>query len=110
VRECEQLRGELAQARHEIKALSRATPSGTSDVAAVLRRLPRPENADSAEQRLHLTMNSDRIFALEWLVAHFGLSRRAVIERLIDWADDKLSRSLYDDEGAFNFRRVRTVS
>jgi hypothetical protein len=47
-------------------------------------------------------MNGTRLFALERLVAHFGLSRRAVIERLIDWANDTLSRSLYGDEGAFN--------
>ncbi|SEF12022.1 hypothetical protein SAMN02787142_7821 [Burkholderia sp. WP9] len=47
-------------------------------------------------------MNGTRIFALERLVAHFGLSRRAVIERLTDWADDTLSKSFYDDEVAFN--------
>jgi hypothetical protein len=104
VRECEQLRGELARAQRELEAVSRATPPARapSDVTAVLGRLPRPEDADSGERRLHLTMNGTRIFALERLVAHFDLSRRAVIERLIDWADDTLSRSLYDDEGAFN--------
>jgi hypothetical protein len=59
-------------------------------------------DAGSGERRLHLTMNGTRIFALERLVAHFGLSRRAVIERMVDWADDTLSRSLYDNEAAFN--------
>ena len=104
IRECEQLRGELALAQRELEAASRATPStrAPSDVAAVLGRLPRPEDADSGEQRLSLTMNGTRIFALERLVAHFGLSRPAVIERLIDWADDTLTKSLYDDEVAFN--------
>jgi hypothetical protein len=104
MRECEQLRVELAQARRELKTVSRAKPSAAapSDVAAVLGRVPRPEDADSGERRLHLTMNGTRIFALERLVAHFGLSRRAVIERMVDWADDTLSRSLYDDEAAFN--------
>jgi hypothetical protein len=104
VRECEQLRGELARTRRELEAVSRATPSAQapSDAAAVLERLPRPEDAGSGERRLHLTMNGTRVFALERLVAHFGLSRRAVVERLIDWADDTLSRSLYDDEAAFN--------
>lgn len=97
------MRGELAKARHEVEIVSRATPSARapSDVAAVFGRLPRPED-DSGERRLHLTMNGTRIFALERLVAHFGLSRRAVIECLIDWADDTLTRSLYDDEAAFN--------
>jgi hypothetical protein len=47
-------------------------------------------------------MTGTQFFALERLVANFGLSRRAVIERLIDWADDTLSRSPYDDEAAFN--------
>lgn len=104
VRECEQLRGELALARRELETASRAMQSAQapSDVAAVLQRLPRPEDADSGERRLPLTMNGTRVFALERLVAHFGLSRRAVIERLIDWADDTLTRSLYDDEAAFN--------
>ncbi len=104
VRECEQLHDELARARRKLEVVPRATQSAQapSDVAAVLERLPRPEDADSGERRLPLTMNGTRVFALERLVAHFGLSRRAVIERLIDWADDTLSRSLYDDEAAFN--------
>jgi hypothetical protein len=99
VRECEQLRSELAQ----LETVSRATPSvrAPSDVAAILGRLP-PEDADSGERRLNLTMNGARVFALERLVAHFGLSRGAVVERLIDWADDTLTKSLYDDEAAFN--------
>jgi hypothetical protein len=104
LRECEQLRGELTRTRRELEAVSRATPPAGApvDVAAVLERLPRPGDAGSGERRLHLTMNGARIFALERLAARFGLPRRAVLERLIDWADDKLSRSLYDDEAAFN--------
>jgi hypothetical protein len=104
VRECERLRGELAQAQRELKKASRPMPSARapSDVAAVLERLPRPEDADSGERRLNLAMNGTRFFALERLVAHFGLSRRAVIERMIDWADDTLTKSLYDDDAAFN--------
>ena len=92
VRECELLRGELARARRELEAVSRGTPSirAPSDVAAVLGRLPAPVDAGAGERRLSLTMNGTRIFALERLVAHFGLSRRAVIERLMDWADDTL--------------------
>ena len=104
VRECELLRGELAQAQRALKTPSRAIPSARapSDVAAVLGRVPRPDDAESGERRLPLTMNGSRVFALERLVTHFGLSRRAVIERLIDWADDTFSKSLYDDEAAFN--------
>ena len=77
-----------------------------SDAATVLGRLPRQEDADSGERRLNLTMTGTQFFALERLVAHFGLSRRAVIERMIDWADDTFSRSLYDDEAAFKTSTV----
>jgi hypothetical protein len=31
-----------------------------------------------------------------------SLSKPAVIERLIDWADETLTKSLYDNESAFN--------
>ncbi|MFL9936321.1 hypothetical protein P0D88_46690 [Paraburkholderia sp. RL18-103-BIB-C] len=112
VRECEQLRGELERARRKLETASRATPSDRvpSDVAAVLERLPRPDDADSGERRLNLMINGARIFALERLVARFGLPRRAVIERLIDWADDTLSRSLYEDEAAFNRYIDRAVT
>ena len=104
VRECELLRDELARARHELEVASGAAPTvrAVSDVAAVLERLPRPVATDAGERRIQLTMNGSHFFSLERLVAHFGLSRRAVIERMIDWADDMVSRSLYDDEAAFN--------
>ena len=104
VRECERLRGELAQARHELERVSRAAPAAgaPSVVAAVLGWLPRADDGDSGERRLHLTMKGTQFFALERLVAHFSLSKPAVIERLIDWADDTLTKSLYDDETAFN--------
>jgi hypothetical protein len=56
-------------------------------------------------------MKGTQFFTLERLVAHFGLSKPAVIERLIDWADDTLTKSLYDDEAAFNryIDRARSV-
>ena len=104
-RECQRLRGELAQARRELEGLSRAAPTASvpsSDVAAIFGRLPRPDDDDSGERRLQLTMKGTQFFALERLAAHFSLSRHAVIEHLIDWADDTLTKSLYDDEAAFN--------
>ncbi|MFL9922131.1 hypothetical protein PQR75_43975 [Paraburkholderia fungorum] len=54
----------------------------------ILGRLPKPDNGDSGERRLNLTLRGTQAFALERLVAHFSLSKPAVIERLIDWADD----------------------
>jgi hypothetical protein len=102
VRECETLRNELAQARRKLAMASRKPSALAPSVAAVLDRPPRPEDADAGERRIQLTMNGSRFFALERLVAHFRLSRRAVIERMIDWADETVSRSLYDDEAAFN--------
>ena len=104
MQECERLRGELAQARRELDAVSQITQQARmpSDVAAVLGRPPKPDNGDSGERRLNLTLKGTQFFALERLVAHFGLSKPAVIERMIDWADDTLTKSLYDDEAAFN--------
>jgi hypothetical protein len=92
--------GDYLQARRELKIVSRAKPSARapSGAATTLGRLPRQEDADSGERRLHLMMTGTQFFALERLVAHFVLSRRAVIERLIDWADDTFSRSLHDDD------------
>jgi len=104
VRECQRLRGELAQARRELEGLSRAPPAASepSGVAAIFGRPPRPDDGDSGERRLQLTMKGTQFFALERLAAHFSLSRHSVIEHLIDWADDTLTKSLYDDEAAFN--------
>ena len=104
VRECERLRGDLAQARRKLEGMSRATQPARdpSAVAAILGRHPRAQDTDSGERRLNLTMKGSQFFALERLVAHFSLSRAAVIERLIDWADETLTKPLYDDETAFN--------
>ncbi|WP_236078662.1 hypothetical protein [Paraburkholderia domus] len=84
--------------------MSRATQPARdpSAVAAILGRHPRAHDTDSGERRLNLTMKGSQFFALERLVAHFSLSKPAVIERLIDWADETLTKSLYDDETAFN--------
>ncbi|MFM0068728.1 hypothetical protein [Paraburkholderia aspalathi] len=61
---------------------------------------PQPEDVEPGVQRLHLAMVGTRLVALERLVAYAGLPRQAVIGRLIDWADDTLSRSRCD-EAAF---------
>ena len=105
--ECERLRGELAKARRELEAASRKTRAARapSDVAAVLQRaLPKDPDADpdAGERSLRLALSNAQFFALERLVTHFDLSRRAVIERLIGWADDGVSRSFGDDDAAFN--------
>ena len=105
--ECERLRVELARSRRELEAASRKTRAARapSDVAAVLQRaLPEGPNADpdAGERNLRLVLSNAQFFALERLVTHFDLSRRAVIERLISWADDGVSRSFGDDDAAFN--------
>jgi len=104
LRECERLRGELAQAQRGLAGTPRTTQPAhaAADVVQVLHRLPRPDDGDAGERPLRLTLKASQFFALERLVAHFSLSRPAVIERLIDWADDTLTKSFYDDEVAFN--------
>lgn len=100
--ECERLRGELAQARRKLEAVSQAAPSvrAPSDVTSVLQRTPGPVDAEAGERRL--TISGTRFFALDRLARHSGLSRREVIERMADWADDVVSRSFGDDDAAFN--------
>jgi len=100
-KEYERLRGELAQARRKLEAAHAAPSVGApSDVAALFQRAPGPVDADAGERRL--TISGTRFFALERLAAHFGLSRREVIERLADWADDVVAHSFDDDDAAFN--------
>jgi hypothetical protein len=101
--ECERLRGELAQARRELDVASRKTRAARapSDMAAVLQRAL-PEDPEAGERSLRLVLSNAQLFALERLVTHFDLSRRAVIERLLSWADDGVSRSFGDDDAAFN--------
>lgn len=48
---------------------------------------------DAGDRSLRLSVGDPAFFALERLVSHFGLSQRAVIERLVSWADDAVSRS-----------------
>jgi hypothetical protein len=104
-KERERLRDELAKARREVDAASRKTRAARapSDVAAVLQRaLPKDADPDAGERSLRLVLSNAQFFALERLVTHFDLSRRAVIERLLSWADDGVSRSFGDDDAAFN--------
>jgi len=42
-------------------------------------------------------MNGREFFSLQRLAAHYGLSRRAVLERLIWWADRSVVQSLGED-------------
>lgn len=107
--ECKWLRGELARARQALEALearSRAPASpgpGTSaEVAAVLERQPARGDPDAGERMMRLSLGNPALFALERLVSHFGLSKRAVIERMLSWADDAVCRSFEQDDAAFN--------
>jgi hypothetical protein len=100
LKECERLRGELAQVQRKLKAAQAAPSVGApADVAAVLRRAPGPVDATVRERRV--TISGTQFFALERLAAHAGLSGRAVIERMVSWADDAVSRS-FDDAAGFN--------
>jgi hypothetical protein len=104
--ECERLRAELRQARHPLEAISPAAPSGraAAEISGVLQRSTRIEVRDpeAGARSLRLTIYNPTLFALERLVSHFGLSRAAIIERLVDWVDEAVTRSFGDDDEAFN--------
>ncbi|BCZ85747.1 hypothetical protein PTKU64_94220 (plasmid) [Paraburkholderia terrae] len=104
--ECERLRSELARARHELEEARSATapsrgPGAPVEVAGVLER-PGRVDPDAGERIIRLTLGNPAFYALERLVSHFGLSRRVVIERMLSWADDAVSRSFEQDDAAFN--------
>ena len=68
----------------------------------MLERPPGRGDPDAGERSLRLSVGDPAFLALERLVSHFGLSRRAVIERLVGWADDAVSRSFEQDDAALN--------
>jgi hypothetical protein len=111
VLEHERLREALAQAR---RALAEASHHPARDGAphAALDALVHPVPADQGDlddRQLALTVNSREFFSLERLAAHCGLSKRAVLERLLWWADRSVVLSFGEDDVAFN-RYVDSVT
>ncbi|WP_233859988.1 hypothetical protein [Paraburkholderia sp. HD33-4] len=102
--ECERLRKELAQARRAVSGRPRRSMSSESlpAVSEVLAQSVPADEAESDDKRLVVTMNGRECFSLERLEAHCGLSRRAVLERLIWWADYSIVQSFGGDDAAFN--------
>ncbi|CAN7793306.1 hypothetical protein LJR267_009385 [Paraburkholderia hospita] len=60
------------------------------------------DEAESDDKRLVVTMNGREFFSLQRLEAHYGLPKRAVLERLIWWADRSVVQLFGDDDAAFN--------
>jgi hypothetical protein len=102
--ECERLRGELAKARRAIAERPRRGASeGVSDAASAVLAQPVPaDDAGSDDKRLVVTMNGREFFSLQRLEAHYGLPKRAVLERLIWWTDRSVVQFFGDDDAAFN--------
>jgi hypothetical protein len=100
--ECERLREELAQARREIAKPRHMPSEGLPASSAVLARSLPADGAESDDKRLVTAMNGREFFSLERLAAHHGLSKRAVLERLIWWADQSVVQSIGEDDAAFN--------
>ncbi|WP_254367178.1 hypothetical protein [Paraburkholderia sp. NMBU_R16] len=95
----------MAQAQRALAAAERLRARegrGEPSAAAVLTRPVPPDEAQSDDRRVAVTMNGREVFSLARLEAHFGLARRAVLERLIWWADRSVVQSLGDDDAAFN--------
>ena len=111
VLECDRLREALAQARRSAASPSQHVTnnfvaSGASRILA--HRLP-PDGLALDDRRLNLTVAGREFFSLERLAAHFRLSKREVIERLIWSADERVSQSFGNDDAAFN-RYVEKVT
>jgi hypothetical protein len=103
VLECEQLREELAQARRAVaKRRRHEVGEGVLRAASAVLVQPVPDTTELDEKRLVVTLGVREYFSLDRLAVHHGLTKRAVIERLLWWADDSVVRSLGDDEAAFN--------
>jgi hypothetical protein len=103
VLECERLREELAQARRAVaKHRRREVGEGVLHAASMVLAQPVPDTTELDEKRLVVTLGVREYFSLERLAVHFGLPKRAVIERLLWWADDSIVRSFGDDDAAFN--------
>jgi hypothetical protein len=101
--ECERLREELAKARREIaKPRGRMSSDGEPTASAVLAQPVPAHEAESDDKRLVVTMNGREFFSLQRLEAHYGLPKRAVLERLIWWVDHSVVQSFGDDDTAFN--------
>jgi hypothetical protein len=99
VLEHERLREALA------KAEASHRPSHDGAPHAALDALAHPVPADQGDlddRQLALTVNSREFFSLERLAAHCGLSKRAVLERLLWWADRSVVQSFGEDDAAFN--------
>ncbi|EKS71831.1 hypothetical protein BURK_008341 [Burkholderia sp. SJ98] len=105
VLECERLREELAMARRAIaKPRGRMASEGEPPAASAVLAKPVPpaDEAESDNKRLVVTMNGREIFSLQRLEAHYGISKRAVLERLIWWVDRSVVQSFGEDDMAFN--------
>lgn len=103
VLECERLREALEKARRvATRAPRRAARDDAPHAAVDALARPLPGKGDQDDRRLALTLNGREFFSLERLAAHHGLPKRAVLERLIWWADHRIVQSFGEDDAAFN--------
>jgi len=99
--------------RTEYKAASRPpqTPPGMSTAILTATQVlgtAAPPDDGNGEKRLAVDMLFREYRSLERLAAHFGLTRGAVLERLIYWADRDIVRTFDDDDAGFD-RYLRGV-
>ncbi|MBC8751295.1 MULTISPECIES: hypothetical protein [Paraburkholderia] len=104
VLECERLREELAQAR---RAVARPRPGrdaseGVLPAASGVLVQPVPDTTELDERQLVVTLGVREYFSLERLAVHYGLPKRALVERLLWWADHSVVQSFGDDDAGFN--------
>jgi len=68
-------------------------------------RARRSTAGDNGERRLQAWVTTKADLALDRLARHHGITRRAMLERLIIEADDSITRGL-DDEAFENYLNV----
>jgi hypothetical protein len=59
-------------------------------------------NDGNGERRINTWVSTGAALALKRLARRYGVTKREMIEQLINQEDDKISRSLYDDDAAWN--------
>jgi hypothetical protein len=103
VLECERLREALAQAgRANAKPNHREAAGGGSHAASAVLVQPVPDATEAGEKRLVVMLGVREFFSLGRLAAHYGLSQRAMVERLLWWADHSVVQSFGEDDAVFN--------
>ena len=101
--ERDRLLQEVAQLRGATSMrTTRASKTGSEIIDQALGSAVPENDLGLDEKRLSVTLNGAQGFALTRLTAHYRLTQRIVLERLLNWADEAIIASLAEDDTLFN--------